>query len=114
MTIEHAFGTTEITEEPQRIVTWGWGSHDAAIALGVIPVAMPSNSYGALESGLMPWQAEALEAAGAETPQLLTEGTEVIVFGMIVIGILWLLIDRLLLAPLERSTIERWGMVHRA
>ena len=40
--------------------------------------------------------------------------TEVIVFGMIVIGILWLLIDRLLLAPLERSTIERWGMVHRA
>jgi NitT/TauT family transport system permease protein/taurine transport system permease protein len=40
--------------------------------------------------------------------------TEVIVFGMIVIGILWLLIDRLLLAPLERSTIERWGMVDRA
>jgi taurine transport system permease protein len=40
--------------------------------------------------------------------------TEVIVFGMIVIGVLWLLIDRLLLAPLERATIERWGMVHRA
>jgi NitT/TauT family transport system permease protein/taurine transport system permease protein len=40
--------------------------------------------------------------------------TEVIVFGMIVIGILWLLIDRLLLAPLERATIERWGMVRRA
>jgi NitT/TauT family transport system permease protein/taurine transport system permease protein len=40
--------------------------------------------------------------------------TEVIVFGMIVIGILWLLIDRLLLAPLERATIERWGMVQRA
>ena len=40
--------------------------------------------------------------------------TEVIVFGMIVIGILWLLIDRLLLAPLERATIERWGLVDRA
>ena len=40
--------------------------------------------------------------------------TEVIVFGMIVIGILWLLLDRLLLAPLERATIERWGMVVRA
>src|SRR5918998_1949381 len=40
--------------------------------------------------------------------------TEVIVFGMIVIGILWLLIDRLLLAPLERATIERWGMVRGA
>ena len=40
--------------------------------------------------------------------------TEVIVFGMIVIGGLWLLIDRLLLAPLERATIERWGMVRAA
>jgi NitT/TauT family transport system permease protein/taurine transport system permease protein len=37
--------------------------------------------------------------------------TEVIVMGMIVIGTLWLLIDRLLLVPLERATIERWGMV---
>jgi taurine transport system permease protein len=40
--------------------------------------------------------------------------TEVIVFGMIVIGSLWLLIDRLLLAPLERATVERWGLVRRA
>ncbi len=40
--------------------------------------------------------------------------TEVIVFGMIVIGALWLLIDRMLLAPLERATIERWGLVRRA
>jgi len=37
--------------------------------------------------------------------------TEVIVLGMIVIGLLWLAIDRLLLAPLERATVERWGMV---
>jgi NitT/TauT family transport system permease protein/taurine transport system permease protein len=40
--------------------------------------------------------------------------TEVIVLGMIIIGIIWLLIDRLLLAPLERATIERWGLVQRA
>ncbi len=40
--------------------------------------------------------------------------TEVIVLGMVVIGIIWLLIDRLLLAPLERATIERWGLVQRA
>ena len=40
--------------------------------------------------------------------------TEVIVLGMIVIGVLWLLLDRLLLAPLERATIERWGIVQRA
>lgn len=40
--------------------------------------------------------------------------TEVIILGMIVIGAIWLLIDRLLLVPLERATIERWGMVRRA
>lgn len=40
--------------------------------------------------------------------------TEVIVFGMIVIGVIWLLIDRLLLVPLERATMERWGMVRAA
>lgn len=40
--------------------------------------------------------------------------TEVIVLGMIVIGILWLLLDRLVLAPLERATVERWGLVQAA
>lgn len=40
--------------------------------------------------------------------------TEVIVLGMVIIGLLWLLIDRLLLAPLERATIERWGLVRAA
>ena len=40
--------------------------------------------------------------------------TEVIVFGMIIIGLIWLAIDRLILAPLERTTIERWGMVRPA
>lgn len=33
---------------------------------------------------------------------------------MIVIGLIWLALDRLLLAPLERATIERWGMVQRS
>ena len=35
--------------------------------------------------------------------------TEVTLLGMIVIGALWLLIDRLVLAPMERATVERWG-----
>ena len=39
--------------------------------------------------------------------------TEVIVLGMVLIGTIWLLIDRLILAPLERATVERWGMVKR-
>mgnify|MGYP000406874901 CR=1 FL=1 len=36
--------------------------------------------------------------------------TEVIVLGMILIGVIWVLLDRLLLAPVERRTIERWGL----
>jgi taurine transport system permease protein len=38
--------------------------------------------------------------------------TEVFV-GMIVLGILWYMTDALILAPLERETVERWGMVAR-
>lgn len=40
------------------------------------------------------------------------EVTEVFV-GMIVLGVLWYLTDTLILAPLERATVERWGMVQR-
>jgi NitT/TauT family transport system permease protein/taurine transport system permease protein len=40
--------------------------------------------------------------------------TEVIVLGMILIGAIWVAIDRLVLAPLERRTIERWGLTRRA
>jgi iron complex transport system substrate-binding protein len=76
VTIEHAFGSTEIPEEPQRVVTWGWGSTDAVLALGEVPVGMPAFSYGADENGLMPWVAEDLEEKGVDTPALLTEGEE--------------------------------------
>ncbi|GAB2897095.1 ABC transporter permease [Paralcaligenes ginsengisoli] len=34
-----------------------------------------------------------------------------IVVGMLAIGITWLLMDRLVLRPIERRTIERWGLV---
>jgi NitT/TauT family transport system permease protein/taurine transport system permease protein len=36
--------------------------------------------------------------------------TDIIIMGMIIIGLLWLMMDRALLAPLERRTVERWGM----
>jgi iron complex transport system substrate-binding protein len=76
VTIDHAFGSTEITEEPERVVTWGWGSADAAIALGVTPVAIPTQSYGGDDDGVLPWLAEALEEQGAETPTILSETEE--------------------------------------
>lgn len=39
-----------------------------------------------------------------------TFSTDVIIASMVIIGVLWLIMDRLFLAPLERRTIERWGM----
>jgi len=40
--------------------------------------------------------------------------TEVIVLGMILIGAIWVLIDRLILVPIERRTVERWGLARSA
>lgn len=40
--------------------------------------------------------------------------TDVIIASMVIIGVLWLIMDRLLLAPLERRTVERWGMTGEA
>jgi taurine transport system permease protein len=40
--------------------------------------------------------------------------TDTILVGIITIGLLWLATDRLLLQPLERRTIERWGLVSTA
>lgn len=33
--------------------------------------------------------------------------------GMVVLGALWYALDALILAPFERATVERWGMVRR-
>ena len=40
--------------------------------------------------------------------------TDTILVGIITIGLIWLLTDRLVLQPLERWTVERWGMVSTA
>ncbi len=39
--------------------------------------------------------------------------TDTIVMGMILIGVIWLIMDRLLFVPLERRTVMRWGMMSR-
>jgi taurine transport system permease protein len=36
-----------------------------------------------------------------------------IVVGMIILGILWYIVDNWILAPIERATGERWGLVTR-
>jgi len=76
VTIEHAFGETEIPTQPERVVTWGWGSADAALALGVVPVAIPFEAYAGDENGLLPWIKDSLAEQGAETPTVLPESSE--------------------------------------
>jgi iron complex transport system substrate-binding protein len=76
VTIAHAFGETEIPAEPERVVTWGWGSTEAALALGVVPVAIEAQPYAGDENGVLPWVLEDLESKGAETPTILTTGGE--------------------------------------
>ncbi|MCS5718839.1 iron-siderophore ABC transporter substrate-binding protein [Herbiconiux sp. CPCC 205763] len=76
VTIEHAFGETTVPADPQRVVTLGWGSTDAAIALGTIPVAIPFEGYAGDENGVLPWVADALDKAGAETPTVLPESPD--------------------------------------
>ncbi len=76
VTIPHAFGQTTIEAPPTRVVAWGWGSADAAIVLGVIPVAIPFQSYGGDAKGVLPWIAQALEADGVPTPTVLPDSEE--------------------------------------
>ena len=39
--------------------------------------------------------------------------TDRILAGMLLIGILWSLMDYLILQPLEETTVRRWGLVRR-
>lgn len=75
VSIKHAFGTTTVTDT-SRVVTWGWGSDDAALALGTVPVAIPKQTYGADSAGYMPWTAAKLKEMGAKAPAQLTNGDE--------------------------------------
>lgn len=74
VTIEHAYGETVIESAPERVASVAWGNHEAALALGVVPVGMASASWGDDDGdGVLPWVTETLEELGAETPVLFDE-----------------------------------------
>lgn len=77
LTIQHAYGDTVIPAKPQRIVTWGWASQDAVLALGEVPVGIPHFAYGGDENGALGWDKDAVAALGAEFPTILPAGREV-------------------------------------
>ena len=73
-TIEHALGTTELTEKPERIATIQWSNHEVPLALGVVPVGMAAANFGDDDgNGLLPWVEDKLEELGGEMPVLFDE-----------------------------------------
>lgn len=74
VTIKNAFGETTIDSAPERVVTVDWANQEAALALGVVPVAMPKVTWGDEDGdGLLPWVKDKLDELGAETPTLMDE-----------------------------------------
>ena len=69
VTIEHKYGTTELTERPERVVSVGLNEQDAFFALGVAPVGV--TDWMGFENGIGPWAETAAKAAG-DPPELLT------------------------------------------
>jgi taurine transport system permease protein len=95
------------------------GSRRHVILQVLIPGAMPSIVTGIRLSIGFGWRALIAAEMIATTTGLgflifnaqNFHQTDAILVGIITIGILWLVTDRLVLRPLERWTIERWGMV---
>ena len=65
VTVEHAFGETTIETTPTRVASVSWVNADVSIALGVVPVGMPTDDWGGNENLSTPWKDAALEEAGA-------------------------------------------------
>ncbi|MEV7013149.1 iron-siderophore ABC transporter substrate-binding protein [Streptosporangium sp. NPDC051022] len=84
VTIGSALGDAVIPKKPERVVTWGWSSQDAVLALGVVPAAMPKNTYGGDADGVFPWDAEKIKELGGTTPALLSSDTGEVPFEEIV------------------------------
>jgi iron complex transport system substrate-binding protein len=68
VTIEHKYGSTTITEFPERIVLVGLTEQDALLALGVVPVAT-REWYGERPGAIFEWAQDKL--GDAEVPVVL-------------------------------------------
>lgn len=69
-TVEHKYGSTEISGTPERIVTVGFSDQDSVLALGVAPVAV-TDWYGDYPYAVWPWAQDAL---GNAQPEVLNRG----------------------------------------
>jgi len=106
VTIEHALGTAEITEKPQRVVTLGQGSAETSIALGIIPVGVEEYAWGAdPDTGYLPWIHEAVTDAGGELPEQFAGSTELDVEAILALE------PDVILAPWSGITQEQFDVL---
>ena len=102
------------------VMTMG-GGRWAIITQVYIPGALPSIVTGVRMSMGFGWRALiAAEMIGGDSGlgfMIFVSAAEYkieeVFLGVLVIAIMWMITDRLLLIPLERWTIQRWGMVWR-
>lgn len=74
--IAHRYGTTTIPAEPERVVIAGLREQDAALALGVVPVAT-TEWYGKHPGAVFPWARQALGDAKPPTVLSYEDGLQV-------------------------------------
>lgn len=77
VTIEHHFGEAVIPAKPERVVIIGWIAGDAMLALGEVPLAIPIESWGGGEDGMLPWIRDRIAELGAGTPTILNMDVEI-------------------------------------
>jgi iron complex transport system substrate-binding protein len=69
-TIEHKYGTTEVTATPERVVCVGLIEQDALLALGIVPVAV-TDWFGKAPGRIFPWARHLL--GNADLPVILND-----------------------------------------
>jgi len=87
----------------------------------LVPGAMPSIATGARLSIGYAWRAAIAGEMLAGRRGLgwmifsaqQADQTAQVILGMVLIGCLWILLDRYVLRPIESDTIQRWGLVQR-
>jgi iron complex transport system substrate-binding protein len=77
VTFTHAFGETTLIAKPERIVTIGWMTQDAVLALGDVPVAIPEQMWGGDAEGVLPWVRDAVTASGKPMPEIINFDTDI-------------------------------------
>lgn len=75
-TIEHRYGTTEVSAAPQRVVCVGLVEQDMLLALGVAPVAV-TYWFGEADGQIFPWATDALGDSPAPEVLRPASGVEV-------------------------------------